>query len=353
MQPRKDGYVIYFQVPKRLRPDGWPPTYKIGHTAHDDLNGIIKRGEELYSELIGKKAGVFKTIPKGSLSDVITLYKKSEHWEVLKPATKKGYHNPLETINKWSKISGYPHIENYQGKHIAAFLNKWKGKHRSRQLHKAILSILFETAIEQGYINNNIVKQIRLPKTKKDKSWKLWEDHDVENFIKCADKMGKWNTGTAVLIAYETAQRMSDVINFQVGRDYKNGRFAFKTSKTGKTINIPVSEWLRKRLTQKPTEQLVLTVHDATGKPWDMNSLGKSFRSVLDKTELTGYQFRKLRNSRAVHSERAGLSSAEFRSIYGWERPDAMLRDYYSDRDQSVADGAIEKLNVMREKFDG
>ena len=68
--------------------------------------------------------------------------------------------------------------------------------------------------------------------------------------------------------------------------------------------------------------------------------------------DLEGYQFRKIRNSVAVKAEQAGLSNAEFKSIFGWEKPDKMLNDFYSDRSQKVADRGIEKLTDMRKKFD-
>lgn len=357
IKPRKGYDVIYFQVPEKLRPDGWKPAHTLGRTDHDAPATIIKRGNDLYAELLSARRNEDLKIDhapmKGSLADVIHLYRKSEHWEVLKPATREGYIHFLKKIELWSKEAGHPHIRELKAPAIAAFLALWKDKPRARKFYKAMLSILFEQAIEHGYVAANVVKEIRLPKNnKKKRSLVLWEQHHVDTFVAAADAAGEGNLGTAVIIAFETGQRMTDIMRMMTPRDYKDGRFRFKASKTGKDIFIPATRALQARLASRPDTQLLLTVNDATGKQWTKDSLSHAFRDMADQAGLEGHLFRQIRNSAAIHAERADLTDAEFEAIFGWPKENVrkMLTEFYGDRDQTVANRAVEKLEEYRNR---
>ena len=356
IKQRKDYAVVYFQVPEKLRPNDWDATIRLGRTDENSDRDIIKRGKQLYEDL--KKVRINQDLkietnrpPKESLAGVIRVYQRSEHWEVLRPATQKGYQHHLNTIWEWSRLSGHPHISKYTAKHLTTFLAKWKDKPRSRKFYKAILSILFEIAIEEGLLSHNIVKEIRLPKNSRKKTpIQIWEEENVRQFINKADELGFPNTATAVLIGYEMGPRMTDIIEFQEPRDYHNGNFRFRTSKTDRLIEVRASQLLQDRLAKRPKGQLLLTVDDATNKPWTFYSLNKKFRKVRSAAGMDDYVFRYLRNSAAIHAERADFTDAEFEALFGWprERVRKMIRDFYGDRDQEVADRAVAKLENYR-----
>lgn len=348
---RKGYFAIYFQVPARLRPEGWKPAIPIGRTDRDSINDIIRKGEECYDQLQAVRAGISATPRKGSLADVIIRYRKSEYWTGLKPSTRHGYEHYLSTIQDWSQAAGHPHIETYQPKHIAAFLAKWKSKPRSRKFYKAVLSILWSVAIQEGFVNHNIVKEIALPKGKNKKSgFKMWEVEDIEKFVQMADVMGLSNVGTAVTLAFE-GYRQTDIFSFQEPRDYQNGKFIFKTSKTGESVSVWAYQRTVSRLAKRPNEQLLLTVHDVTKKPWDKSSFNKKFRAVCAKAGMKGFQFRRIRNSAAIYGLRFDLTDSQFRQRFGWsKRTVEQMREHYTDIDQEVMDGAAEKIRAY---FDG
>ena len=357
VKPRKGYEVIYFQVPKHLRPEGWKPAHTVGRTDKDSLAAIIRRASELYAELVQARKNADLNIavsaPKGSLAEVCSLYRQSEHWNVLSTATRGGYLHCLKVIEDWSKQSGHAHMSKIKAPAIVAFLAMWKDKPRSRKAFKVMLSILFEQAIEHGYVGTNIMREIRLPKnTKAARALEIWEQKDVNAFVEKADELGQWNAGTAVIIAFESGQRMTDITKMQEPRDYKDGKFLFSTSKTGKTIRIPATAALQKRLAARPDTQLLLTVNDATGKMWTKDALSHKFREIADLAGLKTHVFRQIRNSAAIHSDRAGLDDAEFEAIFGWPKENVrrMLTDYYGDRDQVVADRAVAKLEEYRKR---
>ena len=201
------------------------------------------------------------------------------------------------------------------------------------------------------YTNRNVAKEITLAQSKKEKEpFKLWESTHIDIFIKAADKLGYWNAGTAVLLAFETGQRQTDIFNFQEPRDYKNGRLSFVQSKTGQEISIPATEKLQKRLRKKPKEQLLLTVNDYSKQKWTHFSFNKVFRKICAEADLEGYVFRKIRNSLTVLGERAGMTDDEFHSIFGWSRNTvkSMKDNHYGSAHQEIADRAISKIETFR-----
>lgn len=352
---RKSYDVVYFQVPEKLRPKGWMPTYNLGRTDRDSIGSIRKKGCEFYSELLKVRKNqdlrIEKLPPKGSLSDIIAHYQKSEHWDILKPETRKGYLQNIKVIKEWSALSGHAHISKLKGPAITAFLSRWKDKPRTRKMYKVMLSILFKVAIEMGYIEHNLMRQIRLPKGKKKRGRLIiWEQSHINKFLQTADAEQHYNLGTAVLIAYETGQRMFDIMAYECPRDYNKGAFYFRTSKTDKVIKIRATEALKRRIEKTINAASLLTVNDFHGKPWNKDALSHKFREIADKAGLEGFQFRQLRNSAAIHAERAGLSDAEFEAVFGWpiEHVRKMMREHYGDRDQTVADRAITKLEDYR-----
>lgn len=348
---RKGYQTVYFQVPARLRPEGWPPAINIGRTDQDDISEIIRRGEDNYQKLILKRAGISASIRKGSLADVILRYQKTEHWTSLRKTTKEGYKHYLGTIHKWSETSNFPHVDKYQPKHIAAFLAKWKGKPRTRKYYKALLSKLWNCAIEEGLTNQNIVKEIGLPKEKNKKSpFKMWEVEDIDRFVKTADDMGLFNVGTAVTIAFE-GFRQTDIFAFQEPRDYQNGKFKFTTSKTGENVSVYAYPRTVTRLANRPIEQLILTVNDITKRPWTKNAFYNQFSRVCDKAGMKGFVFRKIRNSAAIYGLRFNLTDTEFRQRFGWSKDTVeQMRNHYTDIDQEVMDSAAAKVKAY---FDG
>jgi hypothetical protein len=351
---RKDGHQIYFQVPARCRPENWPATIKVGHTAHDSIKEIVSSGEKIYQEFINFKSGIIEVVHKGSLNHVIETYKTTDYWQNLKPATKKSYEYLIRIIDEWSRLAGYPHIKIYKVKHLHAFLNKWKEKPKMRREYKNILNILFKIAINEDLIKTNIVKEISFAKTNKVKTIRVWEQEDINKFVDKADKENMPNLGTAALIAYETGQRMTDIFSFQEPRDYKDGCFIFKTSKTSKRIYLPATQKLKTRLEQKEKSQLLLTVRDNNKRTWDKFFFNKKFRYICSLVGLDGYQFRQIRNSAAMIAERAELTDAEFESIFGWPRDHVrkMMREYYGDRDPEVAKRGIAKIEEYKNKLD-
>lgn len=348
IRKRKRYEVVYFSVPEKSRPEGWQAIFEVGRTDRHSVKQIIDRGNEYYEALkASRRSHQLQEIKalKGSLSWLIERYKKSEHYTNLKPATQAGYLHYLATVRKWSEASGNAHIKLLTTPVIVEFLNRWRHTPRTRKYYKAILSKLYQVAVDEGVSEKNPLKEIKLPKSNKKKlKFKVWNAEKIDLFARTADKMNLFNTGTAVIVAWE-AFRQTDVFELQAPRDYKNGAFCFETSKTGEPIRILASQRTVKRLNQRPATQLLLTVNDITGMVWTKNSFYNQFKKVCKECGLKGYVFRRIRNSSAIHALKAGLTPAEFQQRYGWSIKDVeAMRDHYTDIDQDIIDSGAAKL---------
>ncbi len=337
-----------------MRPKNWPPSLEVGKTNKHSAQELKARSHELYDDFVLARTGhkPDTRVKKGSLSYIIARYKKSEHWLNLSPHTQRGYEPMLKVIADWCKASGHPHIKHMGTKEIVGFLNRWQDTPRTRKNYKSVLSKLFQVAIEENLVSDNLVRKITLPKSHKRKdTFKVWTLADIERFIKVADQIGKPNVGTAVAIAWE-GFRQTDVFNLQEPRDYTNGFFRFKTSKTGEIIKVEVSRYdTIKRLSRRPKSQLLLTVNDSTQMQWGKLSFYHMFKEVREAADMHEYVFRHIRNSAAIYALKAGLNDAEFKQRFGWSKDQVQdMVDYYTDIDQEIIDSGAAKLRDFAEK---
>lgn len=345
---KRKGYAsIYFCVPARLRPPGWAATYFVGRTDRETLAQIIERGQELHDELRAARRRTDLQLPRirrGSLADLVNIYKKSEHYTGLKPATRKGYLHYLKTITLWSEASGHAHIRDLTAPTIVEFLNRWRGAPRTRKYYKAILSKLYQVAIEEGYVKTNPLREIKLPKAARAGQYRLWTADRIVAAIAAADDLGLPNVGTALALAWE-GFRQTDIFRLQSPRDYKEGKFVFNTSKTDAPIRVLASERTRRRLEARPATQLLLTVNDGNGLVWTKDSFRSQFDKVLEAAGLQGWVFRKIRNGAAMQALRAGLTEAEIKQRFGWTAAQVRtMLDLYTDTDQEIMDSGAAKL---------
>jgi integrase len=358
---RKDYTTYYFVVPEHLRPAGWLATIPLGNDRADGLKAVSDAGWQKYNllqqERRSDQLGEYRRPSIGTFPDVIDKYKDSEDWASLSPATKKGYNNNIEEILIWSKAAGHPALKNFTAAHFYAYLSKrYKDKPRQQQYMKSVLSVLMGFAVRLGYVDRNIVKEVRLSRRSQAKSkYKIipWTESDVQAFMDKADAMGWSSIGTAVLIAFETGQRQTDVLRMQQPRDYENGVFRFRQSKTGKGVSIPATGWLQSRLNKIPREQFVLCQCDSTKKTWEPVHFCHRFREVAKAAGLDDHLFKQLRHSHLIMMERAGCDDQEINSHSGHSRVSGKaMRDkaYGLDRDAETAKRAVEKLENFRKK---
>jgi len=354
-RPRKHHTVYYYVVPKRLRPDDWPASIRLGTDVDHGLTAIHDYAADLYDQYcrMVKKKPPKNEIRQGTVLHIIRTYLDSDDHRNLRAETQKSYGHLIDKIKAWAQGMGNPDMRNITAPVLYKFLSQLSDRPRQQQYYRAIWRVLFKIAVRHGYVERNIVKDIELPKQRKEKKrLVIWEEADVEHIVKTADALGYFNVGTAVMIGFYTGQRQTDVFRYCEPRDYSDGYFHTYASKTGAIINMHADTKLIERLNQRPAGQLMLTVNDRTGRPWTKDAFENQFSKIRDKAGMKGYVFRQLRNSAAMHAEAADLTDAEFESVFGWPRHQVrtMLSQHYSDRNQRAAESGIAKLHDYRQK---
>ena len=108
----------YFEVPKRLRPEGWLPAIRLDN---DPIKAATQAGWEIEpgkwepgtwnAKLQAARAQVEYAPKPGSFPDIVKDYKEhDEKWGSLSPKTQANYELWIAKILEYSKKSGDPHV---------------------------------------------------------------------------------------------------------------------------------------------------------------------------------------------------------------------------------------------------
>lgn len=351
---------FYFSVPKKKCPKNWKPVIGLGSDKDTSLSDIIAKANRLYVEYTKIKKdealGVVRKSNTGTIPDIIEKYRKSDFFTGLTPATKTDYNYYLSQILHWSEKALHPHISQFTPRALTSFLMQFKGTPNKRKRMKNILSLLYNVSIHEGYVSSNPMPFIKFARTKIEKrALTIWTDQDVAKFVAAADAMGWPSVGTAVLIAYETGQRMGDVLSLQKPRDYNDGKFIVKQSKTNATVGMRATALLKPRLDFIPAEQLMLVFHEGTGKKWLEKTFSHKVREIADSCGLEKHIFAQLRHSALLNAERSGLTEEELSHKFGWSRATVKsIRDkhYGLLHDEEISNRTVDKIDSYREKRD-
>jgi len=378
LRPRADGtYRVFFQVPARLRPSGWPSLIPLPITA--DRNGnlgdlveveaIRQDAKTLYRQLNGERIGREKR-EKKNFETLIRRYQLSDSWAALKPITQDGYVTSLNHIKRWvaSTRPTEPDPCTITRAHVEDFLklfNEVKDPTSGEVVHAAtqttkrharkVLRLLMEEAISLGWRKDNPCDGIRL-KGVKAKSL-IWEQADVDAYVEAALNDGHHGAmksiATIILLEWEIGQRLTDVRNFKPGVEYDlaQGVFRFWQSKTDQYVTIPVSARLRELLAEVAGNQMFLFRNERTGKAYTQHSLAKAFawiRTAAVKARARPLLLRWLRHSCVVQLARAGCTVPEVAAITGHSAAGvSRILAVYLPRDNEVAWNAQRKRGLI------
>jgi integrase len=216
--------------------------------------------------------------------------------------------------------------------------NRWRDsmadKPRTADYAVSTLKTVIDWAHDRVIIRADHVKPIkRLYRANRSDS--IWTPAEIKAFHKHASPELGW----AVDLAVATGLRQSDLI--RLAWNHREGNsFQMRTSKRGKTVNIPITKEAGALLDRIEVRGPVILTTARTQTPWTADGLRASFRQVcidagIDRT------FHDLRRTAATRLVSAGLSSGQVASIMGWSEDDveSMKRKYVSR--SAVAEAAL------------
>ncbi|WP_312812989.1 tyrosine-type recombinase/integrase [Brevundimonas sp.] len=351
----------YFQVPARLRPEGWAPAIPIGRQFEltDDIDALpnevygslLVEGAQLFERFDSMRNGGPKKADTKSLLTLVRNWQKSSRWHDLSPKTREGYGYSIDKILTWSEIMGHPDPTLLTRAGVEKFLSKFNDRPTTkRQTHKA-LRLVMDQAIAAGWRTDNPCAgiTIKVPKTKA----VIWEQADVDLYVSIAREQGMESIALIILLEWEIGQRLTDVRQFRPGAEYnaQTGVFAFKQSKTDEPVAIEISSTLREMLKGIADDQMFLFRNERTGKAYTENRLSQSFRWIRVAAIKAGgreLKLRQLRHSCVVQLARAQCTVPEIAAITGHSLGSVnSILSTYLPRDSMVARNAQIKRGLI------
>lgn len=344
-KPSKDGWRYYWQPTLRLRNLGW----KIIRLSNNEDQAAVEAWKQTQklaewesgSGAIDNHIQVNKTI-----SALLDDFLVSGHVSKLAANTIKLYKSGAKAIKKEIGHATFNTI-------TAADVTRIKDKYEASLPGKTQNMIItgqaaMSWAIRSGYAGapatldlNPWAKQ-RVKRKKRDLS--IWTPEQVDMLIKAADKIDP-SIGTAILLMEWFGQYPSDIIEMK-WNIYKEGVFTFVRKKTGINISAPVSPRLKDRLMiEKFTDPLstYIICCDATGKPWNIETLRKKFREVRavaasDDPAISFLTMGTLRHTAVTNMFDANISPMDIAGITGHKLDSVQtILDRYNKRTQRQA----------------
>lgn len=372
-RPRKDGtFNVLFEVPKRLRPHGWPSTTPLPILAPrhgnlsdpDEVARIIADGKTLMERLAAARAGrpAVPELKPGTLPHIIKLWggakllraiqekvpdadepdpDASDDWKTLAPRTRRFYRWELRPIFIWSDTLGHKPLRTMTVGNIREFLALYDDRPARKRSLRKTLSVLFDIAVEEELAPKNIVEDIRKHRRRalggRKRPVRPWTPETVNIYCEAAREDCGW-PGGAILIRgmWETAADRSDVATWTKPQHFRDGAalpaIEYDRGKTGIPTRTPISDRLAEDIRSNGA---IFLVTDAAGAPYDGAAndgrLGWDLRKVKAAAIRRGAPdllYDHLRHSAATEAFEKGMSLDKIRSLTSHASED-MLRDVY------------------------
>lgn len=349
---KRDGYIAYyFKVHPKDRPEGWRPSIPLGRSDKNTKQEILKKAQATNEEY---KAFNLPPIEKeGSIPLIVRDYKSSPYFQDLAPKTKRDYQYYLEMLCDWSERNKHPHIRELERAQAAKYLSAYESTPTKQRRLKAVLSIICGYAFDRGLVNENVVTRIKLRKSTKEKRpIILWDEESVDKFIQAADEMGLQSIAGILLTCVETSQRKGDVIGMINGKHYKDGKLEYVQSKTGKTVWLPATQKLKRRLRKHHSDSFYM-FPNGQGQPYHHDTVGKLVRRVCDSIGLHDHILKNARHSQVNYLFSIGCTDAEIIAFTGHENPETMRTFYREKRNEDLAKSVVSKIDNLRKSNTG
>jgi integrase len=178
---------------------------------------------------------------------------------------------------------------------------------------RSTLSVLFEQAIDLGWITHNPAKGVRLIRTDGDGPHRPWLQEKVEAFAAAAE------TGTVARTVMElcigTDQRIGDVLAMR--RDHiRDGGIEVKQAKTRAKLWIPFTPRPGDYLGAQPRRGLTIAT-GKDGRPLNYQQAAAEIRRVRKASKCEEYTIHGWRYTAAAELAAAGCTDEEIQAITG------------------------------------
>jgi integrase len=289
----------------------------------------------------------------GTLNALILDYKLTDNFRDLAGRTRSDYEKVFVFLEPlWNT----PLIA-FTTPQLVKLRTKWRQTRGRCFLNRtrAVLSILFNHAIETGVMASNPIrdtKQIRRPRDAEyaNRPWTLSERQAALKHLPPHLKL-------PVAIALCSGMREGDIIRLPPTVIH-GGQIKVRTAKRGVWVYIPIIPELRKALFETgaydddKNQQAITLCANSRGKPWTPSGFSCSFRKALKELESKGLvgkglTFHGLRHTVASVLAESGVNAEDIAAVLG-QRTSQMAEHYAREADRSRrTQAAIKKFKPL------
>jgi integrase len=262
-----------------------------------------------YDAAIGSGPKAHKSPPSGTFAWALHMYRGSQAWGVLSPATRRQRDNIFARI---ARTHGDTPITSWKRGDIAAGRDKRAATPAAAKNFVAAMRGLFRWLVESGLVDDDPTTGVAVVRAKTE-GFPVWDEQDEARF------RARWPLGTRERVAFEvlrgTGLRRGDAV--RAGRPHvRDGVIRLATEKTGERVAVVMSAVLAEAIAAGPCGDLTFICGDG-GKPMVKEAFGNWFRGACAAAGVAK-SAHGLRKAAATADAHAGWTDAELDSKFGW-----------------------------------
>jgi len=284
-----------------------------------------------------------KQVVNGTFLAILTAYRASPEFTRLGAHTQRSYRPHLDALQtRFGSLPAAALDDPRVRRHFIAWRDTLADRPRTADMAMGVLKRVLGWALERVLVTSNQATPIgRLHRA--DRSDSIWSDAQLAAFQAQASP----EVWRAVQLAVLTGLRQSDLIRLAWGH-IEGDTIAFRTSKRGRRVLIPVTPALRQLLDDTPRLGPIILTTRRGKRPWTADGLRTSFSRTctaagVDRT------FHDLRRTAATNLLSAGLDASQVALLMGWSERDieALKRRYVSRA--AVVQAVLAKLGKVND----
>jgi hypothetical protein len=357
VRPRDDGtFRVLFEVPKRLRPDGWPATQPLPLTG--ERNGRLDDSDEC-SRIRRDAAGLVVKLQRSKdptphsrrrMRDLVHAWQECLRYKKLKTCTKLNYDSFTRIVLRWAESSGDGDPTRITQRNIEELLAVYDDQPSMQVQILNILKLLLDQMKALGWTKENPAREISA--SPPESNVRVWNADEVEIISTACGAAGRDSMAALIETEWEIGQRLTDARLFRHGEHFVNDVFRFWQSKTNSYVTVPISRRLCEMINAvRVPNSDYLFVNSWTGRPYTDHGLAYAFRPirlVVGRKDGALLKLRALRHSCVVDMARSGCTVPEIAAITGHSLQSVhLILKHYLPRDNVVAWNAQAKRGLI------
>jgi integrase len=273
----------------------------------------------------------------GTFAWALALYKQSQAWTALSPATHAQRNGIFKGIEK---ALGESKLKDWKRGDIAAGRDKRAATPAAAVAFLKAIRGFFAWALEAGLVSSNPADGVKVVVVATE-GHVPWTDDDVAAY------RARWPLGTRQRVAFEvlheTGLCRGDAV--RVGRQHvRDGVIRLTTEKTGERVAVAMSDILAEAIAAGPVGELTFIVGER-GRPLVKEVFGQIFRVWCDAAGVDK-SAHGVRKTAATADAVAGYSDAELSAKFGWTGRGMPLLHTRSANREKLSLAAAERVKM-------